>query len=82
MKQFMVTMMAIAAVVAANSVWASQPTQDPTKYDCRVTVRTERHFQPGSKVPLVRFVKECPHKDKMAAGLCESSWLWGMRCKE
>lgn len=65
--------------LAAFTAVADQ--KDPTKYDCRVTVRVERYNEPGSRIPSLRFVRECPHKDKLAAGQCETSWLWGMRCK-
>ncbi|MCG3147710.1 MAG: hypothetical protein PCFJNLEI_01151 [Verrucomicrobiae bacterium] len=81
MKRFIITMVVLGATVATNSALAGKLPKDPTKYDCRVTVRIERYHQPGSKVPGVRFVKECPHKDKMAAGQCETHWLFGMRCK-
>lgn len=72
------TMLALASL----AVTASAAERDPTKYDCRETVRIERYNEPGSRVPSVRFVKECPHKDKLAAGQCETSWHWGMRCKK
>jgi hypothetical protein len=60
---------------------ATQPTKDPTKYDCRVVVG-HRIVNTGTKPPLSVPIYECPHKDKMAAGECETSWLWGMRCKK
>jgi hypothetical protein len=64
-----------------TALTATAAEKDPTKYDCRVTVRIERYSEPGSKIPGVRFVKECPHKAQMAAGQCETHWLFGMRCK-
>jgi len=55
--------------------------QDPTKYDCRVVVGY-RTVNLGTKPPTTRQpIWECPHKDKMAAGQCETSWLFGMRCR-
>lgn len=80
MKKVIITIVALGAMVAANAVLAGSPPKDPTKYDCRVTVRTER-VQISPKNWITKFVKECPHKDKMAAGQCETSWLFGMRCK-
>lgn len=53
---------------------------DPTKYDCRVTTAVRYVTAKGRQVKLWE-VRECPHKDKMAAGQCETSWLFGMRCK-
>lgn len=54
---------------------------DPTKYDCRVTVAVRTVKAKGRTIKLWER-KECPHKDKLAAGQCETSWLWGMRCKK
>jgi hypothetical protein len=60
---------------------AAQNAKDPTKYDCRVVVGY-RVVNNGNKPPLRVPVYECPHKDKLAAGKCETSWFWGMRCKD
>ena len=72
------TVLALAALAGT----ATAAEKDPTKYDCRETVRVERYFEPGSRVPGIRFVRQCPHKEQLAAGQCETSWLWGMRCKK
>ena len=58
-----------------------QTTKDRTKYDCKVIVGYKRNpyaSKPGHDIPIW----ECPYKDMMAAGKCETSWLFGMRCKE
>ena len=70
----LVTLMTGVALAAAGS-------KDPTKYDCREVVGY-RTVNNGNKPPLRVPVYECPHKDKRAAGKCETHWLWGMRCKD
>jgi len=78
-----------AALIAAGLVtfaiggvaFAARTAKDPTKYDCRV-VTGYRVINNGNKPPLKVPVYQCPHKDEMAAGKCESNWLLGMRCKE
>jgi hypothetical protein len=59
---------------------AASSVKDPTKYDCRVVVGY-RIVNNGTKPPIREAILECPHKDKLAAGKCETSWIWGMRCK-
>lgn len=71
----------ISTFVLGSVTLAAQTPKDPTKYDCRVVVGYTRGVPNGSKSPNVIPIWACPHKDKMAAGQCETSWLWGMRCK-
>jgi len=72
---------ALAAFTISGVAWAVQTTKDRTKYDCKVIVGYKHNpyaSKPGHDIPIW----ECPHKDMMAAGKCETSWLFGMRCKE
>ena len=78
------TMLIVYAVIGSSfglTVQAAPEAKDPTKYDCRVVVGY-RVVNNGNKPPLKVPVYECPHKDKLAAGKCETSWFWGMRCKD
>ena len=72
---------ALMAFAVGGVAWAVQTTRDRTKYDCRVVVgyRTINRTKPP---PIREAILECPHKEQMAAGKCETSWLFGMRCKE
>jgi hypothetical protein len=72
---------ALATFAIGGVAFATQAAKDPTKYDCRV-ITGYTPVNNGNKPPLRVPVYECPHKDKMAAGKCESNWLLGMRCKE
>ena len=72
---------ALMALVFGSVAVAAQKEKDPTKYDCRVVVGYRRGGPTLSKSPDIQPILACPHKDKMAAGQCETSWLWGMRCK-
>jgi len=74
---------AVLATFAIGGVaFAVQTAKDRTKYDCRVVVGYSTihtgNKPPTQKVPIL----ECPHKEQMAAGKCETSWLFGMRSKE
>jgi hypothetical protein len=75
----------IGAVLMALSLGsvtlAAQTAKDPTKYDCRVVVGY-RIIDRASKGQIKLPIFECPYKDKMVAGQCETSWLFGMRCKK
>ena len=72
---------ALTALALGSVALAVQTAKDPTKYDCRVVVGY-KVVDRGSKPPFRLPIFACPHKDKMAAGKCETSWIWGMRCKE
>lgn len=69
---------ALMALMLGSNTWAGQ---DPTKYDCRVVVGYRTEFIGKGHIARQVPILACPHKDKMAAGQCESSWLYGMRCK-
>ncbi len=71
----------LLAMAVSNVALAAPAVKDPTKYDCRVVVGY-RVIDRGSKGQIKLPIYECPHKDKLAAGKCESHWLFGMRCKE
>jgi hypothetical protein len=71
--------LAVLTVLTLSSVALAGT--DPTKYDCRAVVDYKRELR-GNKVPEVIPIWACPHKDKMTAGQCETSWLFGMRCKK
>lgn len=71
----------LTSLAAINMTFADQPAKDPTKYDCRVVVGYRTEPYAGNKPPRQTAILACPHKDKMAAGQCETSWLFGMRCK-
>lgn len=73
---------AISAFALDGIALAAGKAKDPTKYDCRVVVGYRRGGPTLSKSPDIQPILACPHKDKMAAGQCETSWLWGMRCKK
>lgn len=60
----------------------AKQTKDPNKYDCLEVVGHKRVSRGLGKVPKTETIWECPYKDKMAAGQCETSWLFGMRCKK
>jgi hypothetical protein len=82
MKWFIISLVALGAVVTTNSALAGKLPKDPTKYDCRVIVGYKIVSPtPSNKAPSRTPIWECPHKDKMAAGQCETHWLFGMRCK-
>ena len=72
---------ALVTFAIGSGAFAAQTAKDPTKYDCRVIVGYQT-VNTGNKPPLRVPVYQCPHADKMAAGKCESNWLFGMRCKE
>ena len=71
---------ALMALSPGSVTLTAQTPKDPTKYDCRVVVGY-RIIDRASKGQIKMPIFECPHKDKMAAGQCETSWLFGMRCK-
>lgn len=79
-QSIMVLAVLLTSVAAINTTFAEQKPKDPTKYDCRVVVGY-RIIDRASKGQIKLPIYECPHKDKMAAGQCETSWLFGMRCK-
>ena len=81
MKRFIITTVALGVIAATGSVLAGNAPKDPTKYDCRVVVGY-RIIDRASKGQIKLPIYECPHKDKLAAGQCETSWLFGMRCKK
>jgi hypothetical protein len=73
---------ALWAMVLDGVALGATKAKDPTKYDCRETTGYKRVFIGRAKVPRHEPIYACPHKDKMAAGQCETSWLSGsMRCK-
>lgn len=71
---------ALLALAAGSVALAAQPVKDSTQYDCRVVVGY-RVIDRASKGQIKLPIFECPHKDQMVAGQCETSWLFGMRCK-
>jgi hypothetical protein len=69
-----------AALDPRNGTVVEKTVNDPTRYDCRTVVAYEQLCPPGSKSIHRRVIRECPHEDKLAAGECETHWLFGMRC--
>lgn len=72
---------ALLAAMLAVPVLSFAATKDATKYDCRKTVAVRSVKSRQGKDRVIYREKACPHRDKLAAGQCETSWLWGMRCK-
>ena len=71
----MLTMTTVGVVLGESAK------KDASKYDCRVFAGYKLVSR-GGKIPDKVPIFVCPHADKMAAGKCEMSALWGMRCKE
>jgi hypothetical protein len=73
---------AVVALIASSGMAApAHAAKDRTHYDCKVIVGYKT-INRGQKIPMKVPIWECPHKDLMAAGKCETHWLFGMRCKE
>ena len=71
---------ALFAVAPGYVALAAQTPKDPTKYDCMVVVSC-RVIDRSPKIPMKVPIFECLHKDKLAAGQCETDFLGRMRCK-
>lgn len=72
---------AVAAALVLSSLSQGAVTKDRTAFDCRETVKIHK-YQVGPKRWAVKFVKACPHRDKLAEGKCVTT-IWGqMRCTE
>jgi hypothetical protein len=78
MKTFKFLALVLVAMLGLALSTQARP-KDPTQFDCRVTkiTRVASH----SKVPDLKRVKVCPHKQKLAAGQCEFVRGKGMRCR-
>lgn len=80
-----ILVVALLTVVIAGAMPAPAETmkmKDRTQYDCRVVAgyKTERIGK--GNITVRRLIFECPHKELMAAGKCQTHWLFGMRCTE
>jgi hypothetical protein len=83
-RNFKTTMIVAALAAFSFSMSATAaPANDPTKYDCRQIVGYKIVSPtPSNKAPRRQPIWACPHPDKMAAGKCQTHWLFGMRCTE
>lgn len=72
----------IGLFVSRVDISTTTTVKDPKQYDCRVVVGYRNEPYAGNKPPRRTAILACPHKEKMAAGKRETSWIWGMRCKE
>ena len=71
----------LSTLIVSDASIGAQNQKDPTKYDCRVVVGYKVLPYSGNKPPRSEPIWECPDKDKMAAGQCETD-IWGrMYCK-
>lgn len=85
MKPYTLTALLVTVIAWSSlggTALAAPAKKDRTKYDCREVVGYRTEYVGRSNIPIRRAILACPHKDLMAAGKCESHWLFGMRCKE
>ncbi len=54
--------------------------QEGKDYDCREVVGYKVNRTSRSRGIQKQPIRECPHAEKMEAGLCEMHWFKGMRC--